>query len=89
LPRQAQIQVRRDTAANWTSANPTLASGEIALETDTLKVKVGNGTDAWTSLAYAGSGEAETAIKWDGRALFVSASEPTTGMVAGDIWIKL
>ena len=30
-----QIQLRRDTAANWTSADPTLAAGEFAIETDT------------------------------------------------------
>lgn len=48
----SQIQLRRDTAANWTSANPTLAEGELAYETDTLKEKLGDGTTAWNSLAY-------------------------------------
>lgn len=48
-----QIQLRRDTAANWTSANPTLAAGELGLETDTAKYKIGNGSTAWTSLAYS------------------------------------
>jgi len=47
-----QIQMRRDTAANWASANPILASGELALETDTGKFKVGNGTSNWSSLTY-------------------------------------
>ena len=47
-----RIQVRRDTAANWTSANPTLAQGEIGYETDTDKVKIGDGSTAWTSLGY-------------------------------------
>jgi len=46
------IQIRRDTAANWTSANPTLAQGELGLETDTDKFKVGDGSTAWTSLGY-------------------------------------
>jgi len=46
------IQIRRDTAANWTSANPTLAQGELGLETDTLKVKAGDGSTAWTSASY-------------------------------------
>lgn len=48
-----RIQVRRDTAANWTSANPTLTDGEIGYETDTGLVKVGDGATAWTSLSYA------------------------------------
>jgi len=43
---------RRDTAANWTSANPTLLAGELGYESDTGKWKVGDGTTAWTSLAY-------------------------------------
>ena len=38
-----QIQVRRGTASQWTSANPTLASGEWGFETDTGKVKIGDG----------------------------------------------
>lgn len=46
------IQLRRDTAANWTSANPTLSQGEQGYETDTGKMKIGDGSTAWTSLAY-------------------------------------
>lgn len=47
-----RITMRRDTAANWTSANPILFAGEIGVETDTLKVKVGNGTSNWAALPY-------------------------------------
>ena len=48
-----QIQIRRGTAAAWTSANPTLAAGEFAMETDTDKYKFGDGSTAWTSLGYS------------------------------------
>lgn len=53
-----QIQLRRGTAAAWTSANPTLAAGEMGFETDTGKFKIGTGAVAWASLTYfdAGSG---------------------------------
>lgn len=54
-----QIQVRRGTAAQWTSANPTLAAGEWGYETDTNKVKIGTGSTAWTSLGYQGAGDIE------------------------------
>lgn len=47
-----KIQLRRDTASNWTSTNPTLSQGEQGYETDTSKFKIGDGTTAWTSLAY-------------------------------------
>lgn len=89
MPRLANIQVRRDTAANWTSANPTLASGELGLETDTLKLKLGNGSTAWNSLSYVGAGTAENSVKIDGRRLYVQTSAPTSGMVSGDLWIKI
>ena len=48
-----RIRVRRDTAANWTAANPVLVDGEIGYETDTKQVKVGNGSSAWSVLEYA------------------------------------
>jgi hypothetical protein len=55
-----RIQVRRDTAASWTEANPILATGEIGFVTDQRKIKVGNGNDNWTALQYLTSGsEAE------------------------------
>jgi hypothetical protein len=50
-----RIQVRRGTASEWTSANPTLAAGEMGVETDTRKIKVGTGSTAWTSLSYIAS----------------------------------
>ena len=48
-----QIQMRRDTASNWTSSNPTLADGEWGLETDTAKFKIGTGSAVWTALGYS------------------------------------
>ena len=47
-----QIQLRRDTSTNWTSANPTLALGELGLETDGYKYKIGDGVTAWLSLIH-------------------------------------
>lgn len=47
-----QLQLRRDSAANWTSANPTLLQGEAGYETDTDKLKIGDGVTAWSSLSY-------------------------------------
>ncbi len=48
----ATVQLRRDTAANWTSNNPTLLAGEVGFETDTKRAKLGDGATAWNSLAY-------------------------------------
>ena len=47
-----RILIRRDTAANWTANNPTLAAGEFGHETDTGKLKLGTGAIAWNSLGY-------------------------------------
>ena len=46
------IQLRGGTAAQWTSANPTLLENEFGFETDTGRFKRGDGSTAWTSLAY-------------------------------------
>jgi hypothetical protein len=49
----SKLQLRRDTAANWTSNNPTLSAGEMGFETDTGAFKIGTGAAVWTALAYA------------------------------------
>jgi hypothetical protein len=61
----AQIQLRRDTSANWTSNNPILLAGEMALSTDVLysgtdqpRYKIGNGVDTWLNLDYVPEGGA-------------------------------
>ena len=66
----SKIQIRRDTAANWTSADPTLSTGELGLETDTRKLKSGDGATAWTSLAYYTLGTAGYAAYADATANF-------------------
>jgi len=57
-----QIQLRNGTAAQWTAANPTLAAGEVGIESDTKKQKFGDGTTAWNSLGYASSPTSGTSI---------------------------
>jgi len=62
-----KIQLRRDTAASWTSANPILAQGELGIETDGLnttevKRKIGDGVTAWNSLAYDHSAASVTSV---------------------------
>ncbi len=47
-----KIQMRRDTAENWKSVNPILLVGEWALETDTKKMKIGDGVTAYNALGY-------------------------------------
>jgi len=47
-----KIQLRRDIAANWTANNPLLLNGEIGIETDTLKFKVGNGSQRWNAIEF-------------------------------------
>jgi hypothetical protein len=49
-----QLQIRRDTSTNWFTQNPILASGEIGINTDTYQYKIGNGTQPWNLLPYAG-----------------------------------
>ena len=50
-----RIQLKHGLAANWTKKNPVLLAGEMGIETDTLKMKVGDGTTNWTDLGYLGA----------------------------------
>jgi titin len=47
-----QLQVRSDTASAWTAANPVLLAGEPGFETDTGKLKIGDGVRNWATLPY-------------------------------------
>ena len=49
----SDLILKNKTSSEWTSANPTLKKGEIGIENDTGKFKLGNGSTSWTSLAYA------------------------------------
>jgi len=48
------FQFRRGTAAEWSARNPTLLPGEAGYETDSNRLKFGDGVRAWNSLPYVG-----------------------------------
>jgi hypothetical protein len=79
-----QIQVRRGTAAQWTSANPTLASGEQGFETDTLKLKIGDGSTAWNSLGYVATGATGTVTSVTAGTGLSGGTITSTGTIAID-----
>lgn len=58
---KTRIQLRNDEAATWAEKNPVLLKGEMGIEVDTGKIKIGDGTKAWNELSY--SGVDENAIK--------------------------
>jgi len=78
-----KIQLRRDTAADWTANNPTLAAGEFGWESDTNRFKIGDGATAWTSLAYASDSDTVgiTFVGDDSTGTLVSQNE--TFKIAG------
>ena len=72
-----RLAIRRDTAANWTSEDPTLAQGEFGYEADTGSLKIGDGATAWTALGYY------TSVA--GANLDNLSDVDTTGAVVGDV----
>jgi len=62
-PQEFTFQLRRDIAADWTSVNPVLHSGEPGVEIDTMLMKIGDGFLAWNDLPYMASGLDEAEIQ--------------------------
>lgn len=54
-----RIQIRNDLAATWTEKNPVLLKGELGVETDTRKIKIGDGLNKWSALGYSGADVAD------------------------------
>jgi hypothetical protein len=50
----SRLLQRRGTAPQWAVTNPVLESGELGIETDTKKLKLGDGRTAWNNLTYVG-----------------------------------
>ena len=83
-----RIQLRRDTAANWVSSNPTLRAGEIGIETDTLKFKVGTGSTPWNSItAYANVVPGDLNNTLDGYLEVGDLSVTVAELVAGNLFV--
>jgi hypothetical protein len=79
-----QIQIRRGTAAQWTSTNPVLAAGEQGFESDTLKLKIGNGSTAWNSLNYVATGATGTVTSVVAGTGLSGGTITSTGTIAID-----
>jgi hypothetical protein len=75
----SRIQLRNDTAANWKAANPVLLKGELGIEIDTRKLKIGDGISAYTGLKYVSED------------LIVANNNPTTTDTdydVGELWVN-
>lgn len=98
----SRILIRRGTAIQWSSANPTLQSGELGLDTSTQKFKVGDGTNNWNNLPYIGGLESirlqdlsdvsstapalNEVLKWNGSAWAPATAPATDGTGASGTW---
>jgi hypothetical protein len=79
-----RIVLRQDTAENWTENDPILLSGEFGFETDTNKLKLGNGRGKWTELSYFQPGPTgATGPTWS-SAPATAGSTGSTGDLAYD-----
>jgi len=84
-----ELQIRRDTAANWTSNDPTLAEGEWAFETDTGKLKVGDGSTAWTSLNYIASAISHDSLSGVHQDVKTTATPTFAGLISTGVIERL
>lgn len=86
-----QFQFRRGTASEWTSADPVLADGEMGIETDTKKVKIGDGSTNWANLSYGLGGDDLQIITTVGsttnRAINITNSTISSNTVSGALTV--
>jgi hypothetical protein len=76
-----KMQLRHDTANNWSSNNPVLLAGEIGINMDNGQFKIGNGSNTWNTLAYSLAGP--QGGKGISGAPFTSLSGPSLSVVSG------
>ena len=81
----SQIQLRRDSSANWASVNPVLAEGEIGINTTIDQYKIGDGATAWNSLAYS---SANISLNDIGDVTITSAADGDFLRWNGSAWIN-
>jgi len=84
-----KLQQRNDTAANWLLVNPILLAGEIGIENDTGKMKIGNGTDAWSALSYLGVGLTQADIlnfTYPVGSIKITTTAENPGTLIGGTW---
>ena len=81
-----RILLRRDTASNWVLNNPILLSGELGIESDTNKFKIGNGS-RWNSItSYAFKpGEANGIATLDSAGKIPTSQLPNQTSVSGEV----
>ena len=60
-----RIQLRRGGAQEWANSNPTLAQGELGVELDTGRIKIGDGTSFYNNLHYVHDPTAPTQERLD------------------------
>lgn len=79
-----RVKVRRKTAAEWTASNEVLLSGEWGKETDTGKLKQGDGVTVWNDLAYYSTG---TALGPDnaGANIDIDATDPDVPIISSSL----
>lgn len=90
---KTRIKLLRATSARWLEANTVLSAGEPGLETDTNKLKFGNGTDAWSVLPYASGGasvEVGTAAPVDAEpnTLWWNSETGSLYILYGTSWVE-
>jgi len=82
-----RLQLRRDGAQQWANINPILAQGELGIEIDTSRIKIGDGVTPWNSLRYerpleTESNTANTLVKRDADGNFEAGA--ITGSLVGN-----
>ena len=81
-----RVQVRRKTAAAWTASDEVLLAGEWGKETDTGKLKQGDGVTTWNTLTYfSGGGGTSIGPENAGTGISIDATDPAVPVISSTV----
>lgn len=84
-----KLRLRTDSAGNWLKANPVLLLGEIGIEADTGKIKIGDGTTVWRTLPYCFVHKDEILdLVYPVNSVKITLTDDNPGDSIGGVWQK-
>ncbi len=75
------IKLKRDTAANWASANPILEDGQPGYDSTNNQIRIGNGVSTWSALPILAASGSGANLTWTASTRTVASDSGTDAVI--------